>query len=103
MSVRGRPTSPTKKGWHHISTAPRDGADIWAIEPTSCGVFCMRFLEPCFWAEDGGDLYPSHPSHWQPYDKGHKPHHPGAEFQNLPHIKYPWRSNIDEPEMEKKE
>lgn len=30
--------------------------------------------------------------HWR------KPEHPGDEFFNLPHIKNPWLSNIDEPE-----
>lgn len=94
---RGRPTSVSRKGWRHIHTAPRDGTYVWVIEPTSYGVFKANYLTCCFWAEDGGDLYPSHPSHWQPYNPERKPEHPGEEFYNLPHIKEPWLSNVDEP------
>lgn len=84
--------------WFHISTAPRDGSPIWAIEPTSSGVFKEHYQTCCFWAEDGGDLWPSHPSHWQHYDPARKPEHPGEYYQNLPYIKRPWLSNIDEPD-----
>lgn len=86
-----------KKDWMHISTAPRDGTDIWFIEPTSYGVFKGNYQTCCFWAEDGGDLWPSHPSHWQRYTPI-KPEHPGEAFYNLPHIREPWRSNINDPE-----
>lgn len=65
--------------WLPIETAPKDGTTIWLVEPGSTGVFAGRWLGPCFFVEDAHDLWPSRPSHWQPYDKTNKPKHPESK------------------------
>lgn len=70
------------QGWTEINYAPKD-AEIEIIEPGSTGIFRARWHSfghkpldscGCWFAEDGGDLWPSRPILWRIPKKQIRPH-----------------------------
>jgi hypothetical protein len=48
-------------GWNDICYANKSQGSVNVITPGCTGTGPARFMEPCWWAEEAGDLWPCHP------------------------------------------